>query len=81
MAEDMEQIVKELISSLHSIQKSLLATAWFEKWEGKAISEQSAEGAFTIDEIKAAVFGLACEKHRAQMVFPCHFTKNVVGKS
>lgn len=53
----MEQIVKELISSLHSIQKSLLATAWFEKWEGKAISENPAKG--------HSVFGLACEKHRA----------------
>lgn len=67
----MVQIEKELTPlSKHSTQRPL-TTAWFDKLKGKAICEQSAawlEWAFTIDEIKSAVFDLPSEKLRPEWI-------------
>lgn len=53
-----------------------LNVAWFERWEGKAISEQSTtwlERAYTIEEIKSSVFALPNDKAPSPDGFPIAF--------
>lgn len=60
MIDGIDQIEKVLIKHFKTLySKESLFVAWFEKWEAKVISDESAtwsEGTFSIEEIKSAGF-------------------------